>query len=113
MPGLFSLYLFTNKQPPTLLTVTAWMTFLSPHQQTELRDEFARMPSPRCVIRNRTLAIGWATFGAAGDAVKLGEAYQVMSSSPLVRYINETFVTLQAGEGYEFMMERDTGPARD
>ncbi len=96
MPGLYSLYLFTDKEPPTLLTVTAWMTILSRAQQEEVRDEFARMPSPRCVIRNRRLVRIWTMGAAAGD----------VSNSPLVRYIDEQFVTIDTAAGYEFMMER-------
>lgn len=98
LPGLNSLYLFTGFEPPSMVNATHWMTLLSADEQARQRDRFAQMPGPLCVVRNRQLVKFWT----AGHDV---------SGMPLMRYIDEDFVTVDQRRGYELLMERPQHPA--
>lgn len=97
LPGLDSLYLFTRSEPPTMFNTNNWMTMFDAPRQALIRDAFVRMPGPRCVIRSQ-------------EAIDLWSRKRRIPEGPLMRYIDDFFVTAETYEQYELMRQRPEDP---
>jgi len=87
LPGLNSLYLFSQVEPPTMMNTTAWVTLLSRGQQLEIVERVSHMPDPVCAVRIRDAALD-------------------RFDTPLIRYIRDEFVPVFSVDDYAFMVER-------
>jgi hypothetical protein len=96
MPGLNSLYLWTNKEPPSTSNMTHWMTMFDAARQEPILRLAAKDPH-LCAVRQNELAARWLRPG------------QDISSGPLVGFIDQGFTTAAAFSGYEFRV-RQPGP---
>ncbi len=92
MPGLGSLYFWANQDPPTCANPTTWMTLLTPDQQARVVADLQKTPN-LCVIRWPLLVDFW-TRG------------RDISQNKVVRYIEETFTTVETFNGLEIMVRR-------
>ncbi len=79
LPGMNSLYLFSNIEPPSTMNATAWMLLLSDSQQAMIRRRISGMPDPVCAVRDQPLVEFWARG-------------RDLSREPLVKYLDEAFV---------------------
>ena len=97
MPGINSLYLFTGKEPPTMLNAGAWMTLLTDAQEAEVRDRFAR----------RRLAAHCATGRSSDSGLR-----DVQFPTVLSPHIASEFVRYDRWGAYELLMQRRAPAAR-
>lgn len=93
LPGFDSLYLFTGSEPPTMFNTNNWMAMFDAAKQTSIRDTFARMPAPLCVVRYQ-------------KGIRFWSGNRAIAEGPLVRYIDESFVSVETRHGYELMRQR-------
>jgi hypothetical protein len=89
MPGINSLYLWTEKEPPTTYNATAWMTLFGADRQKRIVEALETYPRA-CAVRNRELAERWLRG-------------QRIEGLPLVRSIREDFHPVGNFAGYEFL----------
>lgn len=92
LPGLNSFYLWTNKEPPNSLNVSAWVVLLDTEAQEKVWRAAQSHPG-LMVLRNRRLIRSWV----GGRPV---------AQLPLVRHIEENFKTAATYGGYELMVRR-------
>ena len=98
MPGLFSLYFWTRRDPPTLLMMNDWPAFFGPAQQRSIVNDLVRH-STSCIVYNPALV----AFLSAGENSAI---------APLAQYIFSDFVTREQRKGYYFMVRSDKANAR-
>jgi hypothetical protein len=79
MPGMYSLYFFTGREPPTTLNLTNWMYIFDDQTQARIVAELESRPRV-CVVFNDGLIEYWMQG-------------RPLPTSPLVRYIEANFVT--------------------
>jgi hypothetical protein len=79
MPGMYSLYFFTGREPPTTRNLTNWMYVFDDRTQSRIVAELEARRG-LCVVVNAGL-IGYWMQG------------RPLPPSPLVRYIEANFVT--------------------
>lgn len=92
MPGFSSLYFWTQKEPPTKLNATAWMSLLDASQQRAVVDKIDKIPRLCAVYEPQ-----WTLNGARN---------RDLSSQPLAAYILNGFTAkAQFGE-YQLMVRR-------
>jgi len=89
LPGLDSLYLWAQKDPPNDLNVSAWVILLDAAAQERIWQA-AQLHAGVMVVRNRSLIRSWV----GGRSV---------ANLPLVRQIEEHFQTVTNFDGYEIM----------
>jgi hypothetical protein len=87
-PGVDSLYLFSRKQPPTLMNPTG-TEFLTHAQQQEVVNAAKRIPG-LCAVRNGTLMVFWA--------------HGIPPTGPIDQYIVRNFTTVAIYNGFELML---------
>jgi len=92
LPGLNSLYFWAQKDPPTGLNVTLWMTLLGDRCQERIWEAANKHPG-LMAVRNKNM-VASQTQGRPFDHL------------PLVRHIDEHFRTVQSIDGYELMVRR-------
>ena len=92
LPGMDSFYLWTHKEPPNGLNVSAWVVLLDAQAQERIWQAAVRHPG-LMVVRNRSLIRRWVR----GRSVE---------GLPLVRHIEENFKTVAEHGGYELMTRR-------
>jgi hypothetical protein len=94
MPGINSLYFWTQKEPPTTYNATAWMSLLSDEQQQAIVE---RLKTERrvCVVYHPQLT-------------QNGLRERDLSSFPLSRYILNNFSVRGEINQYRFMMRDDS-----
>jgi hypothetical protein len=80
MPGMYSLHLFTGREPPTTLNLTNWMYIFDDPTQARIVTELEARPHLRVVV-NRALLEYWMQG-------------RPLPASPLVRYVATNFITL-------------------
>jgi hypothetical protein len=93
MPGLNSLYLWTQIDPPTVLNTTAWMTLLDDGAQQHIVDRLARYPHA-CAVCADPLVDLW-----------LRDRKPNVRPS-LVRYIDEEFRTVSKVFAFELRIRK-------
>jgi len=93
LPGLNSLYLWTEISPPTLLNATVWMSLLDVGAQNRV---VAALESRRnaCAVVQALTAPLWRPRVDP-------------DSMPLVRYIFENFQPAGSAMGYDFLVRKD------
>ncbi len=96
IPGLSSLYLFTERAPPTGVNAGVWTLFLEPERQAAVVETLMRTPD-LCAIRNRLLLLSWTR--------------NPMPDGPLWRYLDTHFHTVDVRAGYELMVPNAAAPA--
>jgi hypothetical protein len=92
LPGMNSLYLFTGREPPTMLNATAWMQLFDDARQEHVVRQVEAIPG-LCVVRNQRLVSFWTRKPRNG---------------PLERYIAERFRTVASHGDYDIMMRNDS-----
>jgi hypothetical protein len=92
LPGLNSLYLWAQKDPPTGLNVTTWMTLFDAASQERIWQAAQQHPGLVVVRNNKVVA-----FWMRGRPV---------NHLPLVQHIEENFTTASSQGGYELMVRR-------
>ncbi len=93
MPGIFSLYFWTNTPPPTRLLMSNWIGFLNPQQQQQVVNDLSRIQR-LCIVYDPRLVEFWRRG-------------QDVSKSPLARYIHDEFVASAKRRGYVILVRRD------
>ena len=93
LPGLNSLYFWSQKAPPTHKNPGAWMTLLDDAAQREKIDRVAS-DLRACVVRDRAIAEFW-------------NQGRDVSHRPLVRFIDESFHTVAMSGSLELMVRND------
>jgi hypothetical protein len=96
MPGIFSLYFWTETEPPTTLTQSNWIGLLNDAQQQQVVKDLTRVEK-LCIVYSPWLVGFWRRG-------------QDLSASPLARYIQEEFVPLSKRDRYTILVRRS--PAR-
>jgi hypothetical protein len=94
LPGLGSLYLFSEEEPPTQRNVTVWMYYFDADEQRDIVRQ-AQQFHPLCAVRDRNLLNFWR------------QASGPIPSRPLYRFINRDFRVARTFGEYEFMVQRD------
>jgi hypothetical protein len=92
LPGMGSLYLFSNEDPPTEMNVTVWMYYFDAQKQREIIQE-AKAFHPLCAVRNPELMQFWGRFSGP------------VPQRPLVRFIKRDFHVVREFGAYQFMVE--------
>jgi hypothetical protein len=95
MPCMGSLYFWADADPPTCIYPTAWMTLLTPGQQSKVVGDLQNTPD-LCVIRWNPLVEFW-TGG------------RDISGNKVVRYIEDNFVTVESFERCDILVRRSAG----
>jgi len=93
MPGIFSLYFWTNTPPPTRLLMSNWIGLLNREQQQQIVNDLSRIQR-LCIVYDP----GMVEFWRRG---------QDLSQSPLARYIHDGFVASAERRGYVILVRRD------
>lgn len=96
IPGLNSLYLFTETEPPTWLNATAWMFLFDAPTQRRIVERVAPIED-LCVIRH----FGLVEFWRQGRPIP---------QRPLVRYIDERFTQAAVQGPFEVLVRRRNAP---
>jgi hypothetical protein len=91
-PGLGSLHFWADVDPPTCLYATAWMTLLTPAQQSKVVEDLQKTPD-LCVIRGDPIVEFW-THGSD------------ISGNKIVRYIEDNFLVVESFGGYDVLVRR-------
>jgi len=97
MPGMNSLYFWTDTDPPTSINSTTWMTLLTPDQQTKVVEDLRKAPD-LCVIRCNPLVKFWVRG-------------LDISGNKVVRYIEDNFVTAESFGGTDILVRRAAAPS--
>ena len=92
LPGLNSFYFWAQKEPPSSLNTTTWMTLLDGTEQEHVWKA-AQDKRGLMVVRNQSLAAHWLRS-------------RTNASFPLARHINDEFGTIYTNSGYEVMVRR-------
>ncbi len=98
LPGLNSLFFWTDLEPPTGLNTTAWPVLLGRQQQQRIVDA-VRTREQVCVL---AYPQGIRTFGRAEE----------ISQLPLMRFVRDTFYVVAEREGYRLMQRRQFDESR-
>ncbi len=93
MPGIMSLYFWTETPPPTLYLTSNWMGLMSPGQQQAAVNGLSKYRRA-CIVYNPGLVLFWLRG-------------QDLSQSPLARYIKNNFVPVAENHGYYFMLRKN------
>jgi hypothetical protein len=92
MPGFYSLYFWTRKDPPTALNATAWMSLLSDSQQAAIVEKIR--PVPRlCAVYHP-------------QQTRNGSRNRDLSEMPLSAFIFENMQTESSLDEYQFMIRK-------
>jgi hypothetical protein len=102
-PGINSLYLWAEKDPPTTYNTTHWMTMFSPARQAEIVQAINTHPHA-CAVRKNQLTKDWL------DRSGRRMTTQEFESLPLVRAIENDFTTAGIFAGYELRVRGPTVP---
>jgi hypothetical protein len=94
LPGMYSLYLFSERESPTALTLTNWMYMLDDRQQERIVAQLASRPEMRLVYSPQLSRL-WMK----GDA---------FPASPLVRYLDANFAPATTIAGHEIWIRQAT-----
>jgi hypothetical protein len=92
MPGMYSLNLWSHREPPTTLNLTNWMYMLDERHQSRIVEQLAARPKV-CVVVNRILIRHWM------------EGHP-LPGSPLIRYIEANYVTSKRRGNYEIRVRK-------
>nr|MDQ2713266.1 hypothetical protein [Acidobacteriota bacterium] len=92
MPGLFSLYFWTRKDPPTRLLMSDWIGLLNAPQQQKVVDDLSTY-NRECIVYSPRVVEFWRRG-------------QDLSRSPLARYIHDQFISIDQRDGYYFMIRK-------
>lgn len=98
MPGINSLYLWAEEEPPTASNFTHWMTTFDARRQAEIVTAASKHPR-LCAVRHRGHTVRWLRG-------------QDIDRLPLVRFINEEFDTVGTFGAYEVRVRRGRGDTR-
>jgi hypothetical protein len=93
MPGIFSLYFWTNTPPPTRLLMSNWVGLLSHEQQQQIVNDLSRIQR-LCIVYDPRMVEFWRRG-------------QDLSQSPLASYIHDEFVACAERRGYSILVRRD------
>jgi hypothetical protein len=96
MPGIFSLYFWTNTAPPTRLLMSNWIGLLNQTQQQQVVNDLSRVQR-LCIVYNPRM-------------VKFWRRGQDLSVSPLARYIYDGFAPSTHVGDYVILVRRDQIP---
>jgi hypothetical protein len=94
LPGTYSLYFWTDREPPTAMSLTNWMYILDDRQQERIVSELAAHPETQVVVSPRLI-----DFWMQGDP---------LPASPLVRYIDANFAPATQLEDAAIWARQDT-----
>lgn len=89
LPGMDSFYLWTEEEPPTGLTATAWPTLFDESHQRRVIDEIQPIEG-LCELRNEALAAGWGNG--------------TIPPGPLVSYLDHGFRSIASWGDYELLV---------
>jgi hypothetical protein len=92
LPGMYSLNLWTDREPPTTLNLTNWMYMLDDRQQSRIIAHLAARPKV-CVVANPILVRHWMEGRPPPD-------------TPLIRYIQANFVASKRRGNYEIRVRK-------
>jgi hypothetical protein len=92
MPGIFSLYFWTQTNPPTGLLMDNWIGLLNRPQQQRVVSDLSRYPK-LCIVYNQKLVDGWRRG-------------QDLTASPLARYIHDEFAPFDQRGDYIILARR-------
>ncbi len=92
LPGLNSLYFWAEKEAPTGLNTTTWMTLLDAAEQERIWEAARERPG-LMAVRNRALARYWLRGRSPKEA-------------PLARHIDESFQPMITNGSYELLIRR-------
>jgi hypothetical protein len=92
MPGMPSLYIWTDQEAPARLYDSEWIYFLDAAQQQSIVDEIRSRPG-MCVVRNQAVVEFWAEG-------------RPVPSRPLVSFIDTNFVDRGSYGDYELLVRR-------
>jgi hypothetical protein len=59
-PGMMNFYIWTEKEPPTGMNATAWMTLFDDHQEQQVVEETSSIEG-LCLLRNTAIAEYWSS----------------------------------------------------
>jgi hypothetical protein len=93
MPGIYSLYFWTNTEPPAELLAGNWMGLLNEDQQQHVVNDLSRH-ARLCIVYNPRLVLFWRRD-------------QDLSVSPLARYIQDNFAASAQRDGYIILVRND------
>jgi hypothetical protein len=93
LPGLNSLFFWSDLEPPTGLNTTAWPVLLGQQQQQRIVDA-VQAREQVCVVEYPQ---GIRTFGRAEEINQL----------PLMRFVRDTFDVVAERDGYRLMLRRE------
>jgi hypothetical protein len=93
MPGIFSLYFWTNTPPPTRLLMSNWVGLLSHQQQQQIVNDLSSIQR-LCIVYDPRMVEFWRRG-------------QDLSQSPLASYIHDEFVACAKRRGYAILVRRD------
>jgi hypothetical protein len=96
MPGIFSLYFWTNTTPPTNLLMSNWIGLLNADQQQQVVNDLSRFQK-LCIVYNPQL-------------VSLWRRGQDLSASPLARYIQDGFSPYAHRDEWVILVRNDHTP---
>jgi hypothetical protein len=94
LPGMYSLYFWSERESPTALTLTNWMYMLDDGQQERIIAQLASRPELR-VVYSPNLVRFWMQGG-------------LLPASPLVRYIDANFAPATTIAGNEIWLRQST-----
>ena len=92
-PGMNSLYLWTNEEPPTKMRYELWWLTVDDADQESMVQRLEAQ-SRLCVVKNQSLIDFWTQ----GHSVPVG---------PLVDFIDEDFVDAGSYGDYELLIRRE------
>lgn len=91
LPGMDSFYIWTEQEPPTGYTATAWRTLFDDTHQRQVVADIAPIKG-LCLLRNLPIAAGW------------GEG-----TGPLVSYLDHGFTPVAKFGDYELLKREGAG----
>ena len=92
MPGIFSLYFWTQSAPPTELLNSNWIGLLTHDQQQQIVNDLSRFQN-LCIVYNPRLVEGWRRG-------------QDLTASPLARYIHDNFAPIDQHSDYYILARK-------
>jgi hypothetical protein len=92
VPGLFSLYFWTGKEPPTSIAMSNAIGMLSESDQQTVVSDLSRHPG-LCIVYSPTLIEFWRRG-------------QDLSRSPIVRYVKSEFTPAAGKDGYFILKKK-------
>ncbi len=92
MPGLYSLNVWADKDPPTALTAGNWVGLLNPDQQRTVIRDLSKAPD-LCIVYSPTMIEFWRRG-------------QDLKQSPLAQYILGEFAPVAQAGGFSILKRR-------